>query len=91
MARKFDKAEAYEERVEPIVRELEKTCYRERIPMFAAFAVQDTGKETVYRNTYVSPCTVRKSLSQDRMAHFIRVIHGYKVIAPEDDTELHFE
>lgn len=91
MTQHFDKAEIYEAQIEPLVKEIEKICYRERIPMFAAFAIKDDGKETTYCNAYVGSRTVRKNLTQDRMVHFIRVVRGYKVIAPEDETELHFE
>lgn len=88
---RLDKEDAYDQRVQPIVQELEKTCYREGIPMFAAFAVKDDGKMTTYRNTFISARTLRRPLSDNQMAHFVRVVQGYKTIAPEDEAEFRFE
>jgi hypothetical protein len=91
MASKFDNTEAYETTIAPIVAELEKACYRAKVPMFASFAVQGDRKGTCYRNSYLSPCSVRKTLANDQMAQHIRVVQGYKVIAPEDETEVSCE
>jgi hypothetical protein len=88
---RLDKEEAYDQHVHPIVQELEKTCYREGIPMFAAFAVKDDGRTTEYRNTYISARTLRRPLSSNRMAHFVRIVQGYKTIAPEDEAEFRFD
>lgn len=88
--RKLERREVYQEKVKPIVENLERTCYREKIPMFASFAVFDDKKKTEYENVMLSPTTINFRLSDDKIADFIRVIQGYRTISPGDDTEFQF-
>lgn len=88
MASTFDSTEAYDATIAPLVEELERACYRAKVPMFASFAVQGNNKGTTYRTSYLSPCTIRKKLADDQLAQHIRVMQGHKVIAPEDETEI---
>lgn len=91
MASTYDNTEVFNKSIAPIVAELERACYRAKIPMFASFAVQTDKNGTTYRNSYLSPASIRKKLVDDQMAQHIRVMQGYKVIAPEDETEVEGE
>ena len=90
MPRKYDRTQIFEEKIQPLLTELEKTCYRYHIPLFVSAAVQETGKDTVYKHVYISPAIVKRELSEDKLSHFIRVIHGYKTISPTDDVDFDF-
>lgn len=88
---KFDATQVYRNEIQPLINKIEKICYENRIPMFAAFATKEIGRKTEYTHVYLSPIYVQNELKDDRLREFIRVIQGYRVVAPgfvEDiDTE----
>lgn len=83
-----DKTEVFDKEVKPLVEELKKLCYKRKIPMFMAFAISENSKMTRYKNEILTTAQMRMNpLKDDRISHFVRVIKGYKTIAPEDEME----
>ena len=89
--KKYDQSEVYKHSVLPIIKELERVCYQNGIPVFTACAVTETGKETFYQHSLMGPTNLNMQLSDDKLAEFIRVIQGYRVIAPDDFAEIQFD
>ncbi len=84
----YNKQEEFEDKIKPLVDEIERLCYKGKIPMFASFAIQNSARDTNYHNMFISPKIVNQKLQKDFMKQYIRIINGYKVIAPRDETEI---
>lgn len=78
----FDVTQVYRNEIQPLINKIEKICYENRIPMFAAFATKESGRKTEYTHVYLSPTYVQNELKDDRLREFVRVIQGYRVVAP---------
>lgn len=89
--KKYDQAEVYKSTIQPMIKELEKVCYQNGIPIFVACAVGEDGKHTAYQYAHMGPTNLNMTLSDDKLADFVRVIQGYRVIAPEDQAEITFD
>ena len=50
----FDRTDDYEEKIKPILKELNRMCVICGIPYFAAFCVKDMDGKTSYRNVLYS-------------------------------------
>lgn len=80
--------ESYKSKIAPIVAELRNACYKAKIPMFATFAVSDDGIKTEYVREILSPAMLGVRITQNQIRSFIRIMQGYKLVAPEDDDEI---
>lgn len=72
------------------VKELDNFCASNKIPFFAAFAVENTETETKYVNAIRTGTPLGRGLAQDKLISYEKVYRGYSVISPErlPDIEL---
>lgn len=85
MAEKFNKEKEFEEVAEHI-EAIKKWCVLNRVPMAMSFAIADDGKETTYKNEYISCATSKRVLADDKMEKYVKVYNGFNVIPEEIDT-----
>ena len=85
MGAEFSKKKEFVEEILPLVKELEYKCNLNRIPMFATFAVEDSGKKTTYRSAMLSPIGNKIRLSQDYFANFSNCLNGFTTIDKQPD------
>ena len=78
----FDRTDDYEEKIKPILKELNRMCVICGIPYFAAFCVKDMDGKTSYRNVLYSASNMSTVLSDDQLCKHINVANGF-------DTVLH--
>lgn len=87
----MDRESAFTEHVEPLVREVRKACYEQKIPMFFTAAVSDGKQGTEYRSAMISPGLVDVTLSDNRIAKMANVANGFDTVPPAEVMELEFD
>lgn len=91
----YDKKDLYNKEIAPLLRELLVACDRYQIPMFATFAIGDTGKDTVYQSEMISSMNAGVRLSEDLLPKHVNILNGFDVVPYLDvktlDLEEHLE
>ena len=77
----YDKKKVYEEKIEPIIKQLKLTCNIEHLPMFVTVAVANNEKETVYRNDMVYASTDIR-LSDRKIGNLLLLVNDFKTEPP---------
>ena len=76
----FDRTDDYEEKIKPILKELNRMCVICGIPYFAAFCVKDMDGKTSYRNVLYSASNMSTVLSDDQLCKHINVANGFDTV-----------
>lgn len=93
----FDRTDDYEEKIKPILKELNRMCVICGIPYFAAFCVKDMDGKTSYRNVLYSAsnmstipdCTIREVVNFNQRQYveeIMRQAWGY-FLTPDEIPE----
>lgn len=86
----YDKEDVYRNKIEPLVKEIEKLCTVHGIPTFMTFCIKND-KESVYKNAGVVPNSVRTVLADDRISKHLLVCVGfeptYHAVSEFDEVE----
>lgn len=72
---RYDKTDAYNKDVVPLLEQLQKVCFSEKIPFVACCAVANNAKETVNMFTVVSAQKTKRTLTDDKIADFAELMH----------------
>ena len=91
----YDKKTLYKKEIAPLIQDLLVACDRYQIPMFATFAIQDNGKDTVYQSEMISSLNAGVALSNDLLPKHVNILNGFDVVPYLDvktlDLEEHLE
>ena len=88
----FDKTQEYTKRIEPVLKELNKICSEEGMPMFFTVCVKDDERGSEYRQDLISPTALGIELADSKTESLMNVIRGFRTIPPhkDDDFEIEF-
>lgn len=91
----YDLSNEYDQKVRPLVEEVQKACYKLNIPFFMTFAVGDNDKKTTFRSEIYDEVAAGISLTQDYINKMACVLNGFIVVPseaylPADDLEQAF-
>lgn len=87
----MDKRKAYEEKIQPIVENLKKTCSECGMPVFVTVCLGNTETGTDYVSDMISPLMLRQELIDDHFTKHLAVLNGFEVTAAKKDIiELEF-
>lgn len=79
----YNKKSVYENRIEPIVRDLKVMCMAEDLPMFVSVAVKNDENGTDYiNNTVMSGTGIR--LTDNRIAKLLLYINDFDAVLPPE-------
>lgn len=78
----FDRTKDYNEKIKPILKELNRMCVICGIPYFGAFCIKEQDGKTSYKNVLYSANSMSTILSDDQICKHINVANGF-------DTALH--
>lgn len=84
----FDKSQAYERTVRPLLEKLTDVCKRNAIPFFFTAAIENSAKSTVYINTSLMPLAAEVYLTDDRFEDYLKIDCGYVATLPEIVPEI---
>ena len=91
----YDKKTLYKKEIAPLIQDLLVACDRYQIPMFATFAIQDNGKDTVYQSEMISSMNAGVTLSNDLLPKHVNILNGFDVVPYLDvkmlDLDEHLE
>ena len=76
----FDFTTEYEEKIRPMLEQINQMCVINGIPFFAACAVKDDGTSTTYRNVLNSAHNTGTKLADDQIKKHINVANGFETI-----------
>ena len=83
----FDRTDDYEEKIKPILKELNRMCVICGIPYFAAFCVKDMDGKTSYRNVLYSASNMSTVLSDDQLCKHINVANGFDTVLHQPELD----
>lgn len=83
----FDRTKDYEEKIEPILLELNRQCVICGIPYFGAFCVKEQDGKTSYKNVLYSANTVGVVLTDDQLSKHINVANGFDTVFHQPELD----
>ena len=78
----YNKKEVYEEKIEPIIRELKNVCNSERMPMFVSVATENSVEGTTYASDVVLAST-GTALTDNRISSILLSLNGFEIDYPD--------
>lgn len=78
----YSKKEVYEEKIEPIIRELKNVCNSERMPMFVSVATENSIEGTTYASDVVLAST-GTALTDNRISSILLSLNGFEIDYPD--------
>ena len=83
----FDRTKDYEERLKPILKELNRLCVISGIPYFASFCVKEKDGKTSYKNVLYSTNSISAVLSDDQICKHINVANGFDTVLRQPEID----
>lgn len=80
----YDLSKEYEEKVLPLVQEVQKACYKLNMPFFMTFAVADNEKHTKYASEIYDDAAAGIELKNSYINQMACVLNGF-VLVPSTD------
>ena len=87
----FNKEEAFNQEIAPIVQSLKSACFKQGIPMFLSCAVRNENHDTEYISEMISPAQLEVALKNDRIAEMVKVLNGFVAVPETKPLELEFD
>ena len=84
----FDKTEAFNENIEPMIKELVKACKFYEIPLYVTACTKSEKEETTFRNYHVSTVINNQKLKDDQISKHILVSNGFEPYIPTSWMEI---
>lgn len=84
----FDKTKEFENKIEPMIRELIKTCKFYEVPLFVTACTKSEKEKTSYRNFHVSTAINNQNLTDDQIRKHILIANGFDAIQPGTCMEI---
>ena len=76
----YDKKEAYDNDLRPLIKQILLICDREKIPVFMSFAVKNDDEGTEYEAELLSAPSQGHRLTDDLLTQYAMVQNGAKVV-----------
>ena len=93
----FDVRDIYKEKIDPLVKELNKICILNKIPYFMTTVVRSTPTRTDYKNDGIMTGSTRIHLYDDKFERFMMICCGAEIRSPhreilneDDETVMNY-
>lgn len=83
----FDRTEDYNEKIKPILKELNRMCVICGIPYFGAFCIKEQDGKTYYKNILYSANSMSTILSDDQICKHINVANGFDTVLHQSELD----
>lgn len=87
--RNYDKTDVYNEKIVPLLDQLEKICTKEQIPFFFSAAVANNEETTSYEQRARTAAPMGFGITKDLLVEHVKVCAGFEVVVSETLPEIH--
>lgn len=86
----YDRKSIYEEKVKPLVNQIEEICRLNGIPFFFTAAVKNSADGTEYVNKAMTALPMNIYLKDDKLVEHVKVSAGFEVVVPDHIPDIEF-
>ena len=76
----YDESKAFKDKIEPLIKEIEKEAYKHNIPFFWTFAVKDYDSHTTYESGIYDDVAANLILSQSYINKMACILRGFLLV-----------
>lgn len=87
----YDKTEAFELEIAPVMEELVQICNKHRVPFFATTCVKNDENGSEYRTEMYASASNEIRLKNDLFPKFVNVLNGFATVPPVSEIEIEFD